>query len=184
MIDLFTKVSNVNLVKIGTISKIFALNGEFLFVPIFLPSSVLEHFLRIENIRFFIFSDNSFPRLVQISKCHLRNNKIYIGLKDFNSIDSIKGFIGSYLLAETKEYFTFLNKEKSPFALLDFNVLNKKNEDLGVIVNVLNNAGQILLEISKNNQDSFFIPFVENFILDINYANKILTFRNLPDGLL
>ena len=63
----------------------------------------------------------------------------------------------------------------------NFNVYNN-NEFLGIVISTINKTGQTIIEV-KMKEKIVLIPFVDEFIVEINYdLNKIDMI--LPDGLL
>ncbi len=66
--------------------------------------------------------------------------------------------------------------------LIDFTVIDAEHGKLGFISNYMENPNQTLLYMLLNGRE-VLIPFVDEFIIDIDWENQIINTR-LPDGLL
>lgn len=99
-------------------------------------------------------------------------------LKDRNQAEALKGYLfyipKSLLVAEQGER-PFLIELKG-FALID-----PENNLLGEVVGFSSNGAQDLLVI-KNNKGEFEVPYVDAFILELDYEGRSLK-MDLPEGL-
>ena len=59
--------------------------------------------------------------------------------------------------------------------------IDEAEGELGLISEVVENPGQVLLSISKDGRE-IMIPFVEDFIVSLNKRKKEIVL-SLPDGL-
>lgn len=66
--------------------------------------------------------------------------------------------------------------------LIDYTVEDEEHGKLGFISNYMETPGQTILYMMLNGRE-VMIPFVDEFVTDIDHENKILHTR-LPDGLL
>ena len=65
--------------------------------------------------------------------------------------------------------------------LIGFTLITGENQELGVIEDYDDSTENWLL-IVKNEKNTIYIPIVEEFIVEIDYSQRILT-MNLPEGL-
>ena len=56
--------------------------------------------------------------------------------------------------------------------ILDFEVVNEKDESLGRIVGITDNGAQDLLIVQPASGQSFYIPMVEAYVLEIDFEAR------------
>lgn len=101
------------------------------------------------------------------------------GFADRNRAEEFKGseiWVDSSLFTSKHGEAIFLSE------LLNFEVKDKTLGSVGRIDSFSSNGIQDLLVISSNNK-TFEIPFVKEFVTNIDYSNNIID-MNLPEGLL
>lgn len=111
------------------------------------------------------------------SNAELNNGKAKIKLASIDDSTIAETFRGRALYQLT----SLLGVDKQ-IDFIGFVVVEGKGIELGEVVDVIENPAQSLLVIERNG-DEVFIPLVDDFILEINQAKKILNMQ-LPDGLL
>lgn len=95
-----------------------------------------------------------------------------------NQSEFVKGWV--FAVDES----TFISEEGEDIflsELLNFTVIENKN-NLGQVIGFLSNSAQDLLLVEKDTEQ-FEIPFVEDFIIEVNYEKKTIEVE-LPEGLL
>jgi 16S rRNA processing protein RimM len=80
-----------------------------------------------------------------------------------------------------EEDFKKFAAKSSPIALLGFNIINN-NEDLGEILEVIEQPHQVLCSILLNGKEAL-IPIHEDSLEKVDTKNRRV-YVNLPDGLL
>jgi len=155
---------------LGEFIKLFSFKGEII---LYSDNTISL----IENLDIiFIDIDGAFvPFQIKKSKSHKKN--IFRVLLEGISDDS-----EAKDLLKKSVYINKLENQDNINNIVDnFNVYNN-NEYLGIVISTINKTGQTIIEV-KMKEKIVLIPFVDEFIVEINYdLNKIDMI--LPDGLL
>ena len=117
-----------------------------------------------------------------VSSCDIVDNTlIRIRFDGYNSLEKINEFIGCKL---------FLTSSGKPDndgndlnQLTGYQVRTSENDLVGTISEVIENPGQVLLNIQTSRNKMILIPFHEDFIVKVDHKKKIITME-LPEGLL
>ena len=155
---------------LGEFIKLFSFKGEI----ILYSDNTISLIENLDTI--FIDIDGAFvPFQVKKSKSH-KKNIFRILLEGISSESEAKNFL------KKSVYINKLENQDNINNIVDnFNVYNN-NEYLGIVISTINKTGQIIIEV-KMKEKIVLIPFVNEFIVEINYdLNKIDMI--LPDGLL
>ena len=62
-------------------------------------------------------------------------------------------------------------------------IVNKSGEKLGVVKEIEEFPAQLTLRVARQNKPDFFVPFIEQFILEVDIENKMITIEVI-EGLL
>lgn len=138
-----------------------------------------------------------FPYCEDIS---LLNGTLFTDESGSDTLDiTLKNPVGKYILAEIKgvdnkedaqalKYSLFVPREILPeiddedaFYIEDLkglNVLNIENETIGKVIAVQNFGAGDLLEIKPKSGQSYFIPFQDEYIIQINLDENSITLEN------
>ena len=155
---------------LGEFIKLFSFKGEI----ILYSENTISLIENLDSI--FIDIDGAFvPFLINKSKSH-KKNIFRILLEGISSEAEAKDFL------KKSVYINKLENQDNINNIVDnFNVYNN-NEYLGIVISTINKTGQTIIEV-KMKEKIVLIPFVDEFIVEINYdLNKIDMI--LPDGLL
>ena len=155
---------------LGEFIKLFSFKGEI----ILYSDNTISLIENLDTI--FIDIDGAFvPFQIKKSKSH-KKNIFRVLLEGISSESEAKDFI------KKSVYINKLENQDNINNIVDnFNVYNN-NEYLGIVISTINKTGQIIIEV-KMKEKIVLIPFVDEFIVEINYdLNKIDMI--LPDGLL
>jgi len=155
---------------LGEFIKLFSFKGEI----ILYSDSTISFIENLDTI--FIDIDGAFvPFQIKKSKSH-KKNIFRLLLEGISSESEAKD------LLKKSVYINKLENQDNINNIVDnFNVYNN-NEYLGIVISTINKTGQTIIEV-KMKEKIVLIPFVEEFIVEINYdLNKIDMI--LPDGLL
>ena len=90
-----------------------------------------------------------------------RNNEIHV-LKDTSDLA-----VGYYFYSD----------------LVGCKILDQNNNELGIVSKVEEFPAQITLRVKRNNQKDFFVPFIKQFIINVDIVNKSIII-NVIEGLL
>ena len=97
--------------------------------------------------------------------------------------EKAKQYTACELFMPEKDVNTFFKKDaESLHELIGYNVSDQDAGELGLIIDVFENPGQVLLSINYNGKE-IMIPFVDDFVLELNKRKKTILF-SLPEGLL
>ena len=155
---------------LGEFIKLFSFKGEI----ILYSDNTISLIENLDTI--FIDIDGAFvPFQIKKSKSH-KKNIFRVLLEGISSESEAKD------LLKKSAYINKLENQDNINNIVDnFNVYNK-NEYLGIVISTINKTGQTIIEV-KMKEKIVLIPFVDEFIVEINYdLNKIDMI--LPDGLL
>ena len=155
---------------LGEFIKLFSFKGEI----ILYSDNTISLIENLDTI--FIDIDGAFvPFQIKKSKSH-KKNIFRVLLEGISSESEAKDFI------KKSVYINKLENQDNINNIVDnFNVYNN-NEYLGIVISTINKTGQTIIEV-KMKEKIVLIPFVDEFIVEINYdLNKIDMI--LPDGLL
>ena len=155
---------------LGEFIKLFSFKGEI----ILYSDSTISIIENLDTI--FIDIDGAFvPFQIKKSKSH-KKNIFRVLLEGISSESEAKD------LLKKSVYINKLENQDNINNIVDnFNVYNN-NEYLGIVISTINKTGQTIIEV-KMKEKIVLIPFVDEFIVEINYdLNKIDMI--LPDGLL
>ena len=155
---------------LGEFIKLFSFKGEI----ILYSENTISLIENLDTI--FIDIDGAFvPFQIKKSKSH-KKNIFRVLLEGLSSESEAKD------LLKKSVYINKLENQDNINNIVDnFNVYNN-NEYLGIVISTINKTGQTIIEV-KMKEKIVLIPFVDEFIVEINYdLNKIDMI--LPDGLL
>ena len=155
---------------LGEFIKLFSFKGEI----ILYSDNTISLIENLDTI--FIDIDGAFvPFQIKKSKSH-KKNIFRVLLEGINSESEAKDYLKKSVYINKIE-----NQDNINNIVDNFNVYNN-NEYLGIVISTINKTGQTIIEV-KMKEKIVLIPFVDEFIVEINYdLNKIHMI--LPDGLL
>jgi 16S rRNA processing protein RimM len=167
-----------NCMEIGFVKKKFSHQGKFILQlnsPLFeLKSSTEFIFFEYENCLI------PYKIIELIQKNEL---EFLVQLKNIVSENDLLPFLESEVWIEKTKIKKLKNKEFDLSKLIGFSVFNKNTGLIGVLHEIQENKFQQLMKIKTSENKEILIPFVEEFILEINSKNKIIEL-DLPAGLL
>ena len=155
---------------LGEFIKLFSFKGEI----ILYSDNTISLIENLDTI--FIDIDGAFvPFQIKKSKSH-KKNIFRVLLEGINSESEAKDYLKKSVYINKIE-----NQDNINNIVDNFDVYNK-NEYLGIVISTINKTGQTIIQV-KMKEKIVLIPFVDEFIVEINYdLNKIHMI--LPDGLL
>ena len=155
---------------LGEFIKLFSFKGEI----ILYSDNTISLIENLDTI--FIDIDGAFvPFQIKKSKSH-KKNIFRLLLEGISSESEAKD------LLKKSVYINKLENQDNINNIVDnFNVYNN-NEYLGIVISTINKTGQTIIEV-KMKEKIVLIPFVDEFIVKINYDLSKIDMI-LPDGLL
>lgn len=163
--------------KIGKLAASFGLKGEL----------VLQHSLGkktslkgLETIFLEERKDNFMPYFITATS--IKNDaEVYIKLEGIDSKETARKLTPKEVWL-TEEDFKNFAATSAPIAMLGFHLINDEDEDLGEIIEVIEQPHQILCAILLNGKEAL-IPIHQESLDKIDRQNRKV-YVTLPDGLL
>ena len=172
-------MSSPQMRKVGKIKEAHGLKGDF-YILIF--SKDVSWLPKLQT--FFLSPDESQKglRTFQVEKAKPFKNGLMLkaeGVPDRTEAEKFKGhlFFVPESLFESQEGETIYLSE-----VAGFEVLGPEKEKLGRIIGFSTNGAQDLLVVEKISGGQAEIPFVEDFILNIDFESQYVQ-MNLPEGI-
>lgn len=163
--------------RVGRIAKAVGLSGE---VKVFSTTSFKSIRYKKGN-KLFLLIDGDYQVVTVKSYKNKDANFDTIGFEEYTTVeqsDALKN-IDIYCLKDTKN----LAKDQYFFSDLEgCKVIGENNEDVGIVTSVEEFPAQITLKVT-NKDKVVFVPFIKQFILDVDIKNKIIIIK-IIEGLL
>lgn len=163
--------------KLGQITSAVGLKGEVKVYPL---TDYIERFSELKQV---LVEDEIFT----IEKVRYQPNMAiikFLGIDDRNAAEKLKNL---YLNIKREDARELPEDTYYISDLIGLSVITEMNEKIGELLNVIQNTAQDLYEIKTTNEsdieDKFYLPAVEEFILDINMEKREMIVR-IPEGLL
>ena len=160
-------------IKIGQVVNVVGLKGE---LKVYHYSDYKERFEELSKI----YVENT---LYRISNVRYMKDMVILkldGIYDRTEAEKLKGqsiFIDQEDLRVLPEDTYYI------FDLIGMTVVEQEGRILGTLSDVIQNSAQDIYEIERENKSKFLIPAVEEFILNIDADQKIMTVK-LIEGLM
>lgn len=107
----------------------------------------------------------------------IKKNSLEIKFEFINNPKEAAEIVSKNVFIE-KKFCTY--KEENKNEIIGYIVIDEDLSKLGEIVNIINNNIQKLLEIRENNSTkSFLIPYLNEFIFNIDHSKKTIYVRNM-----
>ena len=107
----------------------------------------------------------------------IKKNSLEIKFEFINNHKDAAEIVSKNVFIE-KKFCTY--KEENKNEIIGYIVIDEDLSKLGEIVNIINNNIQKLLEIRENiSTKSFLIPYVNEFIFNIDHSKKTIYVRNM-----
>jgi len=110
-------------------------------------------------------------------------NEGFVWFEDITTPEKAKMYSGRELFLSEKDVNTFFKKDSGSYSeLIGYTAVDETDGEIGIIEEIIENPGQILLSIRVNTNE-VLIPLVDEFIVEVSKKKKQLIL-NLPEGLL
>jgi len=170
--------TKTNCMEIGFVKKKFSHQGKF----ILQLNSPLFELKSTNEFIFFEYENCLIP--YKIIELNQKNDlEFMVQLKNIESENDLIPFLDCEIWVEKTKIKKLKNKEFDLNYLIGFSIIDKKAGLIGVLDEIQENKFQQLMKIKNAKNKEILIPFVEEFIAEINIANKIIEL-DLPEGLL
>lgn len=161
---------------IGHIGKPFGLKGEIKVTP--LTSFIKERYCKgrkvlIENPK----TKESFED--EIISVRLSTKQTIIKLSSISNIGQAETLYG---------YEIYMDKNDAPMPkgsyriadLLGCKVVDEDGTELGIVKDVLTYAPKSSLRVGREKSKDFFVPFVDDYLIDVDIENKTIKIKVVP----
>ena len=165
-------------ISIGKILNFHGINGEakvgYSKTQADFISSVKEVLIKKEN--------DYIP--LHVSSCRFNKNFAIMKFKEISTINDLLPFKGMLLYVEQKNLKESLSKDEFLIEeLIGIDVLNQKGENVGTVLGVSNNGVHDYLNVKTKTKRTSLIPFIKEFVPEIDLKNKRITVNEI-EGLI
>jgi 16S rRNA processing protein RimM len=178
MIKTISAPTKNNCMEIGFVKKKFSHQGKFILQ---LNSPLFELKSSTEFV-FFEYENCLIPYKI-VELIQKNDLEFLVQLKNIDSENDLIPFLESEVWIEKTKIKKLKNKEFDISQLIGFSVFDKNAGLIGVLNEIQENKFQQLMKIKTSQNREILIPFVEEFIIEINSKNKLIEL-DLPAGLL
>ena len=168
----------MNKVIVGKIVNTCGLKGE---VKVINSSDFVNQRYKKNNTLIVNNEEKGINETVTISSFRENEKFVYLKFKEINSIEEAEKLKESYLLIDGDSLEKINEDTFYYYELLNMEVYYK-DEKIGVISEVNGNGAQDLIRI-KGEKINILVPFVNEFVDDVDTENKKIYLKNL-EGLL
>ncbi|PWT98866.1 MAG: 16S rRNA processing protein RimM [Bacteroidetes bacterium] len=162
--------------KIGKLVSSFGLQGEIVLQHSLGKKSALKG---LEAIFIEEHRDSFLPYFIKSAKIK-SENETYLQIEGIDSREDAKKLVSKQVWITEADFKKFAGKS-APISLLGFHMIHE-GEDLGEIIEVIEQPHQVLCKININNKEAL-IPVHEETLDKIDQKNRRVLV-SLPDGLL
>ncbi len=169
----------MELVVLGKITKIRGVHGEFKI----LSSTYFSNERYKKGNTIYLSKDdgdNTIP--LTVKSHHLSGKFDYVTTEEIIDANEAQKYVNFSVYAAKAE----LKLEKNTYFFSDLEkceVVDEKGQKLGKVIAVEEFPAQITLRVIRSNKKTFFVPFVEDFIQNVDIENHIIQI-NVVEGML
>jgi len=166
-----------DLISIGVIKKVIGNGGIISAIPDTLFQSI--------TLLFQSFLSSSLMKTVRfetIDTIELKDKKYLIKFMNINSKEEAQQMINAHIMIAEDMLPPLEEDEFYPVQLVDYEVITKAGEFIGVVSEILSTAGQQILIIPKKDKE-IMIPICDFFIEEMDNQNKKIIIKPI-EGLL
>ncbi len=168
----------MELVILGKITKIRGVNGEFKI----LSSTFYAKKRYKKGNKIYVGSDEDHLNEFTVKAHHTIDKFDYVTTEEISNTNDALKYVDMNVYAAKDEIS--LDKDEYFFGdLLKCDVYNERGNKLGHVINVEEFPAQITLEVEEDNKKTFFVPFVDEFILSVDIEKEMIII-NLIEGML
>ncbi len=162
-------------ILLGQITKVHGFEGA---VTVRLEKIFIENIPEMESV-FIEIDGKPVPFFISWSE-YPGGNIIRMKFEGYGSIDKVNEFTGCriFLTSEKPEIKPSENIQE----LTGFKINSGDNKKIGTITGLVENPGQILLNVKSDGGKEIMIPLHENLIINVDRRRKIIK-MDLPEGL-
>lgn len=166
------------MVKIGKIVNTQGIKGE---VRVLSNSDFKDIRFVVGNILQLKIKDEFID--VEIQKYYVHKNFDILKFKDLDNINDVLKLKNSFIYGKELEESVLESDEYFVSDLINLRVYNQNDIELGKIIEVIDNSPQMLFKVESIEGKKFLVPFVDEFILDVDLKENKITV-NVIKGLI
>ena len=163
--------------QIGYIARSHGVKGEVLLVPEFYAPTLFEHLdlVRLQNAR-----GDLIPARVESVRVQEKNDRLTFFVKfdhvaDRTQADELKNWA---VFADRDVMEQLFGEEESPLDLASFDVWHDDRR-VGSVTDIIDSPAQLILQVTTDQQDQLLIPFVDEYIVEVNEEMQRVQCQNL-----
>ena len=103
----------------------------------------------------------------------IHKNNVLITINNWNDINLVEKYVGSKVYADAADEPPLLEEEYEADALIGLEVLDENNNNIGVVKDFIEVPQGYIMEIDDGKL-GILIPFVDEFIIDVNDENIVV----------
>lgn len=164
-------------VQVGHIVRSQGLKGELKVLFETESPEIVEHLsmVYLQNER-----GDFYPCRIANLRVEGKGNKIsffvqFDHIADRTSAEALKN---RALFVDLKVAETLFNNDHEEDTLLDYEVLNNRNEHIGLVIDFMDSGAQTVLTVATTS-GSLLIPLVDEFVVEVNHETKVIRCQNL-----
>ncbi len=163
--------------KLGTIVKQVGLKGE---LKIYSTTTFAKERFKKGN-KVFVLKNNEYKEFTVNTFRILNSDFIVVSFEELSNLVATEEYLKCEIFAIKDQ--NILSKNQFYYVdLIDCKLISQDGEDIGKVTGIEEFPAQITLECS-NKGKSYYVPFISQFILNVNIENKTITV-NVIEGLL
>jgi 16S rRNA processing protein RimM len=163
-------------ILLGRLTKVHGFEGA---VTVRLEKTFTENIPELELV-FLEIEGKPVPFFISWSE-YPGGNIIWIKFSGYESIDKVSEFTGCRIFLKSDR--TGSNTPDNLQDLRGFKINSGDKKKIGTITRLIENPGQVLLNVDRGKGKEILIPLHENLIISIDRRRKIIK-MDLPEGLL
>ncbi len=159
-------------ITIGEIVSIWGVSNSFN------VKKISDNKSRFKNIKkIYIQKENEEPEIINVKEVIEKNDNVIIKFDD-NLNENIENYVGKFLVIPEEELKTLKEDEYYIFQLIDLDVYDSNGNFLGKVIKYVENPRANDLIVISNDKE-FMIPFIKEFIKEINLKENRIVVYNL-----
>ncbi|MBN2632313.1 MAG: 16S rRNA processing protein RimM [Bacteroidales bacterium] len=161
-------------ILLGRISKIHGFEGA---VTVKLERTFVEKIPEMESV-FIEFEGKPVPFFIEDHE-YRGGDILRLKFSGYDSFDRVREFAGCRIFLTSGKA---PGKEKDTGSIKGFKIMLSDGTLTGTITRIIENPGQLLLELSAADNKAILIPFHDDLIISTDIKKKIIV-MDLPEGL-
>lgn len=163
--------------QIGIIARSHGLKGE---VKALFETGKTELIKQLEMVYLRTERGDFFPVRVKTIRTEEKANALsffvqFEHIADRTSAEALKNH-GIFL--ETQKALAYLKEAASDDPLMDYEIIDEQNQSIGRVIEVMDNSVHLILIIATT-RGKLLIPFVDEFVVNVDDENESVTCKNL-----